>query len=70
MINHRKRAENYRKRAASCQARAQDVSSMKFKDCYHSLAEHYLSLAKLEDDFARQAAARDFTLRPMLYSYY
>lgn len=55
MVDHLEWADNYRKRAESCRSIGADVSSGKFRDCYRLLAEHYLSLADFEEDFARRA---------------
>jgi len=55
MVDHLARAENYRKRAASCRLVASEISSAKFGKCYRSLADHYTLLADYEEDFARRA---------------
>ena len=57
MIDHLARAENYRKRAASCRLVANQVSSAEFGKCYRSLADHYAFLAFYEEDFTRRAVA-------------
>jgi hypothetical protein len=63
MVDHIEWAENYRKRAAACRSIAEVVSSGQFRNCYCELAEHYLSLANLEEDFARRDAVRAWERR-------
>jgi hypothetical protein len=63
MVDHIQCARNYRKRAAACRTIAEDILSGKFRNCYCELADHYLSLANLEEDFARREAARAWECR-------
>lgn len=56
--DHLTRARLLRDRAAQCRVSAKNTLSAKFGDCYRLLAEHYMILAKLEEDFVgRQNAA-------------
>jgi hypothetical protein len=57
MVEHLAWAENYRNRAAKCRSAAENVSSARFANCYRLLADHYIVLADLEEDFARRAVA-------------
>jgi len=58
MPDHLARARELRLRAAQCQLSAKNSGSAKFGHCYRLLAEHYVILAKLEEDFVgRQDAA-------------
>jgi hypothetical protein len=59
MVDHLAWARDYRDRAARCQLSAKSVSSSDFGNCYRLLTQHYMLLAKLEEDFAhRQIASR------------
>lgn len=51
-MDHIARAEALRQRAVTCRSSAQETTSAVFQKCYRLLAEHYVSLAKLEDDYA------------------
>ena len=58
MVDHLARAREFRRRAAKFQQTAKDSTSAKFGDCYRLLAENYLVLAELEEDYvAREKAA-------------
>lgn len=61
MADHIAAAQRYRARAAKCELSAKNTSSAGFGECYRLLAQHYLTLANLEEDcthrgspFARQ----------------
>ena len=56
MVDHLAWAERYRDRAAECQSTAKHTSSISFGNCYRVLADHYILLSNLEEDFARRAA--------------
>jgi hypothetical protein len=57
MVDHLAWAEGYRDRAAKCRSTAREVSSISFGDCYRLLADHYVLLADLEEDYAQRASA-------------
>jgi hypothetical protein len=57
MVDHLAWAEGYRNRAAKCRSTAREVSSISFGDCYRLLADHYILLADLEEDYERRATA-------------
>ena len=57
MVDHLAWAEGYRNRAAKCLSTGQEITSAGFRDCYRLLADHYVLLAELEEDFARRATA-------------
>ncbi|MGB6567815.1 MAG: hypothetical protein WBF02_10955, partial [Xanthobacteraceae bacterium] len=57
MVDHLAWAESYRDRAAKCRSTARKVSSIGFGDCYRLLADHYVLLGDLEEDYARRASA-------------
>jgi hypothetical protein len=61
ILDHLTRARILRDRAAQCRVSAKATLSAKFGDCYRLLADHYVILAKLEEDFVsrQNAAARD-----------
>jgi hypothetical protein len=70
MVDHLAWAEGYRNRAAKCQSTGQGISSASFGNCYRLLADHYVFLAELEEDFARRATAmQQATNRAMLTTY-
>ena len=56
MVDHLAWARRYRNRAASCQISAGNTSSSEFRDCYNSLAQYFILLANLEEDFVRRAS--------------
>jgi hypothetical protein len=56
--DHLARAREMRRRAAKCQLSAKNSQSARFGDCYRLLADNYVILAKLEEDYvARQNSA-------------
>jgi hypothetical protein len=57
MVDHLACAQGYRNRAARCEVAAQNTTSTKFSECYRLVAQHYLMLANLEEDFVRRDAA-------------
>jgi hypothetical protein len=57
MVDHLAWAEGYRNRAAKCRSAAKEISSDGFGNCYRLLADHYVLLAELEEDFARRGTA-------------
>jgi hypothetical protein len=57
MVDHLAWAEGYRNRAAKCRSTAKEISSASFGDCYRLLADHYVRLANLEEDYARRTTA-------------
>jgi hypothetical protein len=57
MVDHLAWAEGYRNRAAKSELAAQNTSSTKFSECYRLIAQYYLMLANLEEDFVRRDAA-------------
>jgi hypothetical protein len=59
MLDHLARARELRNRAAKCQLSAKTSASAKFGNCYRLLAEHYVILAKLEEDFVGRQRAAD-----------
>ena len=70
MVDHFAWAESYRKRAAKCQFTAKQTSSANFSDCYRLLADHYVQLADIEEDYARRTAAmQQAANRAMLSTY-
>jgi len=63
MPDHLARARELRLRATKCQISAKSTTSAKFSDCYRLLAEHYVSLATLEEDFVgRQTSSTGETI--------
>jgi hypothetical protein len=54
VVDHLAWAQGYRDRAAQCRLSAKAISSTKFGDCYRLLAQHYVLLANLEEDFVRR----------------
>lgn len=54
MGDHIAAAQRYRARAAKCELFAKNTSSMGFGECYRLLAQQYLVLANLEEDWARR----------------
>jgi len=54
MIDHLAWAQRYRDRAAKCELAAKNTSSTSFSDCYRLVSQYYLTLADLEEDFARR----------------
>jgi len=57
MLNHLAWAKNYRDRAAKCRAIAKETTSASFEECYRMLADHYILLADLEEDYVRRSVA-------------
>jgi hypothetical protein len=57
MLGHLESAKQYRRRAARCGELAQATSSEAFGKCYRIMAEYFISLADLEEDFVRRAVA-------------
>ena len=57
MVDHLAWAEGYRNRAALCRSSAKETSSVDFGNCYRLLADHYVHLADLEEDYARRSMA-------------
>jgi hypothetical protein len=57
MVDHLARAEGYRDRAAKCRSTAKKISSISIGGCYRLLADHYVFLADLEEDFVRRSTA-------------
>jgi hypothetical protein len=55
MVDHLAWAEGYRNRAAKCRSAGKEISSVSFGNCYRLLADHYVFLAELEEDFVRRA---------------
>ena len=51
MLDHLARARELRRHAAKCQQAAKTSVSHKFGDCYRLLANNYVILAELEEDF-------------------
>ena len=68
MVDHLAWAEAYRNRAAKCRSVAAGISSSDFENCYRKLADHYLLLADLEEDFARRAMAMQLAANKALLS--
>jgi hypothetical protein len=58
-VEHVARAEAYRNRAAKCRSAAKETTSVRFGACYRSVADYYILLADLEEDYARRAAAME-----------
>ena len=58
MLNHLAWAKSYRDRAAKCRAIAKETTSASFEKCYRMLADHYILLADLEEDYVRRSVAR------------
>jgi hypothetical protein len=54
MADHIAAAQRYRARAAKCELSAKNTSSARFGECYRLLAQHYLTLANLEEDCAQR----------------
>ena len=54
MADHIAAAQRYRARAAKCELSAKATSSARFGECYRLLAQHYLTLANLEEDCAHR----------------
>lgn len=54
MADHIAAAQRYRARAAKCELSAKNTSSAGFGECYRLLAQHYLTLASLEEDCAHR----------------
>jgi hypothetical protein len=54
MVDHVARAGNLRDRASRCRSAGEEITSAKFEACYRKLADHYLALADLEEDFGRR----------------
>jgi hypothetical protein len=57
MVDHLAWAQSYRNRAARCADAAENTSSTKFSECYRLVAQYYLMLANLEEDFVRRDTA-------------
>jgi len=57
MPDHLARAKEFRYRAANCEVSAKNTLSAGFGNCYRLLAEHYMILAKLEEDFVERQVA-------------
>jgi len=58
MVDHLARARELRRHAAKYQESAKTSASAKFGDCYRLLAENYIVLAELEEDYvARENSA-------------
>jgi len=57
MLDHLAWAKSYRDRAAKCRSSAKETTSAGFEECYRLLADHYILLADLEEDYARRSAA-------------
>ncbi len=55
MLDHLARARELRRQAAKCQQAAKTSVSPKFGDCYRLLANNYVILAELEEDFVARA---------------
>jgi hypothetical protein len=55
MLDHLARARELRRQAAKCQQAAKTSVSPKFGDCYRLLADNYVILAQLEEDFVARA---------------
>jgi hypothetical protein len=59
MLDHLARAKVLRHRAAACEQSAQKTDSVGFGNCYRLLAQNYVILAGLEEDYAhRQVSAK------------
>jgi hypothetical protein len=54
MADHIAAAQRYRARAAKCELSAKNTASAGFGECYRLLAQHYLTLANLEEDCAHR----------------
>jgi len=70
MIDHLAWAEGYRNRAAKCRSIGKETSSVDFGNCYGLLADHYVFLAELEEDFARRATAMQQAANQTMLSTY
>jgi hypothetical protein len=57
MPDHLASAQRYRDRAAKCELSAKNTSSIEFGECYRLLAQHYLVLANLEENYARRRSS-------------
>jgi len=57
MLAHLARAKSYRDRATKCYSTANETTSASFEKCYRMLADHYILLADLEEDYVRRSAA-------------
>ena len=57
IADHLARAKGYRNRATKCRSSAKETSSVSFGNCYRLLADHYVLLADLEEDYARRSTA-------------
>jgi hypothetical protein len=58
MLDHLARARMLRRRAAKSEESAKSSASAEFGDCYRLLANNYVILAELEEDYvARQNSA-------------
>ncbi len=58
MVDHLERADELRKRAEQFRSTAKETKSAKFGECYGKLADNYLTLADLEEGFARRTIMR------------
>jgi hypothetical protein len=63
-------AESYRNRAAKCRSTAEETTSTSFGNCYRLLADHYVLLANLEEDFSRRATAMQRSANRAILSAY
>src|SRR5271154_4787136 len=57
MVDHLACAERSRVRAYQCGLSAKNTTSSSFAKCYRELAELYLSIAEIEEDFVRRDMA-------------
>ena len=57
MVDHLAWAQSYRDRAVKCRSTARETTSASFEKCYRMLADYYILLADLEEDYARRSKA-------------
>ena len=62
MVEHLACANNYRYRAAKARQAAEATTSQEFSECYRKLADYYMALAKLEDDYVARAVAAKLSI--------
>jgi hypothetical protein len=51
-MDHQLRVETLRRRAATCEAMADETTSLKFRNCYRLLAKQYGTMARIEEEYA------------------
>jgi hypothetical protein len=70
MVDHLAWAEGYRNRAAKCRSTAKEISSVSYGNCYRLLADHYVLLADLEENYAQRSTAMQQAVNQAMLSTY